>query len=410
MTTNRAWVVASALLAMTACGGKRDAASPDSNLDVPKLGSSAAPRPVTGPPVRDVSDGIRRHWPFDENATFALYADVDAMMKLDLFRALAKASDTKCIADILTSARELAIGYDERGALAIVRFAEPLPEASLRTCLDMTREQKLTLAIAPPLAFIGEPKLVEAATGGAVGKWPADVATSQDQVVSWRYRGDGASAHGGVHASKERFRVDIIADVPEELGRLVEQQVGGGNLFGPLAKAVKFERRGRRVEVVFELRESPFDQARDLGILGSLASHGVTSYLTRSKAAEARNTVATIAKDYVIDWEREDGKPRGKRKLVSYPAVPKTVPKGVTYATTPKDWAPWKQLRFEMSSPQRYQYEIIAAKDGESAEIVARGDLNGDGKTSLFKVTVKVDRAKDVLVVAPTISETDPDE
>ena len=37
-------------------------------------------------------------------------------------------------------------------------------------------------------------------------------------------------------------------------------------------------------------------------------------------------------------------------------------------------------------------------------------DLNGDGRTSLFKVMVKVDRAKDVLVVAPTISETDPDE
>ena len=63
-----------------------------------------------------------------------------------------------------------------------------------------------------------------------------------------------------------------------------------------------------------------------------------------------------------------------------------------------------------MAAPQRYQYEIIAAKDGESAEIVARGDLNGDGKTSLFKVAVKVDRAKDVLVVAPTIFENDPDE
>ena len=60
--------------------------------------------------------------------------------------------------------------------------------------------------------------------------------------------------------------------------------------------------------------------------------------------------------------------------------------------------------------PQRFQYEIVAAKDGESAEIIARGDLNGDGKMSLFKVAVKVDRAKDVLVVAPTISETDPDE
>jgi hypothetical protein len=181
-------------------------------------------------------------------------------------------------------------------------------------------------------------------------------------------------------------------------------------VLGPIAKAVKVERRGRRLEIVFELREPPVEQARDLGVLGSLATHGVRSYLTRSKAAEARNTVAAIAKHYVMDWEREDTKPRARRKLASYPPVPKTVPRGTTYMATATDWAPWKQLRFEMTSPQRYQYEIIAAKDGESAEIVARGDLNGDGRTSLFKVAVKVDRAKDVLVVAPTISETDPDE
>jgi hypothetical protein len=77
--------------------------------------------------------------------------------------------------------------------------------------------------------------------------------------------------------------------------------------------------------------------------------------------------------------------------------------------STPQDWAPWKALHFEMGGPQRYQYEIVAAKDGESARIIARGDLNGDGRTSIFEVLVKVDRAKDVLIVAPSIMETDPD-
>jgi hypothetical protein len=411
MTTIRRLVVASVLsLAATSCGGKRDAAAPAPNLDVPKLASSAAPKPAGATPTRDVSESIRRHWPFDESAKIVVYADVDAMMKLDLFRALAQAPDEKCINDVLTNAREVAFGADDRGVLAVVRFGEPIPEAALRKCIGMTGEAKLTLAIAPPLAFYGDPSLVEAATNGATGKWPASVAISQDQLVSWRASGDHLSAHGGVHASKERFRMDGIAELPEELARLVEEQLSRGSMLGPLAKAVKVERRGGRLEIVFELREPPVDQARDLGIFGALAAHGVRSYLTRSKAAEARNTVATIAKDYVTDWEREDGKPRAKRKLVSYPAVPKAVPRGTTYASTPKDWAPWKQLRFEIASPQRYQYEIIAAKDGESAEVVARGDLNGDGKTSLFKVMVKVDRAKDVLVVAPTISETDPDE
>jgi hypothetical protein len=329
---------------------------------------------------------------------------------MDLFRALAESLDQKCIDDVLKSAKEIAIGADARGVLAIGRFADAVPEAALRTCVDKADDKKLAIAIVPPLAFVGDAKLVEVASSGASGTWPSAVAIGQDQVVAWMFRSDDTSAHGGVHASKERFRADGVADVPEELGKLVEEQLGRANMLGPIAKALKVERRGRRLEIVFELREPPIDQARDLGILAALATHGVRSYLVRAKAAEAKNTIAAIARTYVADWEREDGKPRGKRKLVSYPAVPKTVPRGTTYTPTSKDWAPWKQLHFEMTMPHRYQYEILAAKDGESAEIVARGDLDGDGRTSLFKIAVKVDRAKDVLVVAPTISETDPDE
>lgn len=57
------------------------------------------------------------------------------------------------------------------------------------------------------------------------------------------------------------------------------------------------------------------------------------------------------------------------------------------------------------------EYEVKAAKDGESAEIIARGDLNGDGKTSRFKLLVKIDRAKqNELFVSPTIEATDPQE
>lgn len=408
----RCAVVAGATLLAAACGGARQDASSPSNLDVPKLASPLPAKGVAGAATqtRDVSEAIRRHWPFDDRLKAALYADVETMMKMDLFRALVQVPDEKCLSEVLGSAKEVAIGLDDRGPLAVARFGEPFPEAALKKCIDATGEKKLALALAPPLAFLGDPKLVEAATSGAPGKWPASVAIPQDQVVSWMFRGEDISAQGGVQASKEKFRMDGTADVPEELGKLVEEQLGRANMLGPIAKALKVERRGRRLEIVFELREPPIDQARDLGILGALAVHGVRSYIARSKAAEARSTVATIAKDYVADWEREDGKPRAKRKLVSYPAVPKTVPRGTTFASTPKDWVPWKQLRFELGSPQHYQYEIIAAKDGESAEIVARGDLDGDGRTSLFKVVVKVDRAKDVLVVAPTISETDPDE
>jgi len=48
-----------------------------------------------------------------------------------------------------------------------------------------------------------------------------------------------------------------------------------------------------------------------------------------------------------------------------------------------------------MYQPMYYQYEVRAAKDGESAEVIARGDLNGDGKTSSFVITIKVKKDKD---------------
>ena len=103
-------------------------------------------------------------------------------------------------------------------------------------------------------------------------------------------------------------------------------------------------------------------------------------------------------------------RPLPKRKLVSFPPVPKTVPKGVKYQSSASDWRPWAPLHFSMEVPQYYQYEIKAAKDGQSAEILARGDLNGDGKTSLFKLRLTVERGSDRLTTSTSIEELDPEE
>jgi hypothetical protein len=63
-----------------------------------------------------------------------------------------------------------------------------------------------------------------------------------------------------------------------------------------------------------------------------------------------------------------------------------------------------------MTSPQYYQYEIKAAKDGKSADIIARGDLNGNGKPSVFVLHVQRRSTDNMMVVGPSITETDPDE
>jgi hypothetical protein len=139
----------------------------------------------------------------------------------------------------------------------------------------------------------------------------------------------------------------------------------------------------------------------------------------RAKTAEAKNTVTHIAKALMAWWDAEDkaGPARAKnakKKLFSLPAVPKTVPRGQKYQSSSADWTPWSKIHFEMSSPQYFQYEVRAAKDGESAEVIAHGDLDGDGKTSTFKVMLRVQRgassADDRLVATPEITEQDPEE
>ena len=145
-------------------------------------------------------------------------------------------------------------------------------------------------------------------------------------------------------------------------------------------------------------------------MMASLAISGVRKYLLESKRAEARNAVEQIAKDYVAWWEHDDGKSRGKRKLASFPPVPKTVPRGTKYSSTPDDWTPWAPLHFQMDEPQYYQYEVRAARDGLSADVIARGDLEGNGKASELRLHVTVDGPRGTMSVAPRVDERDPDE
>jgi hypothetical protein len=104
-----------------------------------------------------------------------------------------------------------------------------------------------------------------------------------------------------------------------------------------------------------------------------------------------------------------------RSKLVSFPPVPRTIPKGTKYQSSPADWKPWEPIKFEMDGPQYYQYEVRAARDGLSADIFARGDLDGNGKTSEFRIHVRIepnpndkrDKVGGPVVVGPLV-EHDP--
>ncbi len=154
-----------------------------------------------------------------------------------------------------------------------------------------------------------------------------------------------------------------------------------------------------------------------IGVGSALAVYGVRSYLTSAKTAEAKNIIGAIARSAVMSYEREAVSGPGGAATITHQLcssahpAPATVPRGIGVTIEPRfftdDDGGWRCLRFEITDPIHYQYEYRAGgpykcvsrggpdpgKDG--FEVSAEGDLNGDGKTSLFCVVGKRDGGED---------------
>ena len=141
-----------------------------------------------------------------------------------------------------------------------------------------------------------------------------------------------------------------------------------------------------------------------LGTFAAISIYGVRRYLASAKSAEAKNTVGAIARGAAASWERETGDPAAPHKLCgSAVTVPAAVPKATKYMPAPgADFDTgdaengWKCLRFSMTMPiySQYSYKQGSGYAAPSVspgptgfEASARGDLNGDGTTSLFVLT-----------------------
>jgi hypothetical protein len=92
------------------------------------------------------------------------------------------------------------------------------------------------------------------------------------------------------------------------------------------------------------------------------------------------------------------------------------------YQSSTADWsrdaaanAGFACLRFEMSSPQYYQYDYQVTGSasrqavGDGFQAIAHGDLNGDGAVSTFMLPGRIDRSGS-LELATTIAQTNPTE
>jgi type IV pilus assembly protein PilA len=144
-----------------------------------------------------------------------------------------------------------------------------------------------------------------------------------------------------------------------------------------------------------------------VGVFATLGIYGTRRYLAAAKTSEAKNSIGAIARGARAAYEYESADPGAPHRLCgSAVTVPAAVPAAVKYMPTPgadfdtgDSKTGWKCLKFSMTQPIYYQYSYhqgsgyLATSTSPGAdgfEAAARGDLDGNGKTSLFAMTGKV--------------------
>lgn len=172
-----------------------------------------------------------------------------------------------------------------------------------------------------------------------------------------------------------------------------------------------------------------------IGVLAALAVYGVRRYVLTAKTAEAKEGIGRIAKDAsaVFSGDQMDGAvlPLNSTanissnlcQAASAPVPPSQVAiQGRKYQSSPGDWladaaTPRKGfncLGFSMEDPQYFMYGYeqngSTSAVGGTFTATARGDLDGDGTTSLFAFRGAIQGAAGGLLVtvAPYFDETNP--
>lgn len=164
-----------------------------------------------------------------------------------------------------------------------------------------------------------------------------------------------------------------------------------------------------------------------LGYAAGIGVYGARRYIASSKTSEAKNTIGAIARGAAAAYEREaaTGGTVATHKLCKgAPDVPKVVPRGEKYQPVTRDGSDfetgdaeggWRCLKFTLTQPHYYQYayriggNYKGPKRGgpdpgpHGFEASAEGDVDGDGKTSLFTRTGTVDPKTQRLVFATQI-------
>jgi hypothetical protein len=145
-----------------------------------------------------------------------------------------------------------------------------------------------------------------------------------------------------------------------------------------------------------------------VGLVSGIAMYALARYVRHSKTADAVGSLSTLAKASATYYEASDAtqpvgtSPDNAHAMRHFPpSSTRSVPpnledvKGKRYQSAAADWVvtPWHELQFSIPQPQYYAYSYASEGAGSTAKAtaVARGDLDADGVSATYSVTIAPD-------------------
>jgi prepilin-type N-terminal cleavage/methylation domain-containing protein len=129
-----------------------------------------------------------------------------------------------------------------------------------------------------------------------------------------------------------------------------------------------------------------------IGVLSAIAIPSFIKYTRRSKTSEAlmnlRKMYDGAVAYYVGEHADATGTIQNRKFPIAAGPTPAAVPAATKVQTVPSDWkvGGWAALDFMVADPQYYSYSFTSSGVFTSAvaNMIAQGDLNGNGVYSLF--------------------------
>lgn len=436
------------LFTITACGDKT---APVKTSGVEKL---PPPGPDAPPPVvqRSPSKEMAARFPFkDEEVTTLAYSDLSLLSQPESVSAIAAGLapvaaelggvDKACVDAIAGSAKELLVaGTTNQAWVAVLKApghkldSVCTPKTGEADTIEGTTkawrftESGKSCAVTADWLACGTPDLVKRSLA-AQNEPAVPVGLDPDQILALDDRDPLKDMKVSAASYPDRLEARIELNYDGDEGpRVVHELMAHASENAPaFAKELKANdeqrklieqignslvasHRGQKAMIRVDVAGKPTEQAARVGTFLSLLGKVAVAERQERRKKVVRDQLQAIADGMAKSWDSKDPKSVfAAKKCVSMPAVPKEVPKGTKVTTAAADWKGWKEVPV-VTTPSAYQYEIKAAPDGQSCDIIGRGDLNGDGKASTFKLHIRVDKSSKQLMVEPKLEETDPDE